>query len=82
MLVVLCNMATMVESTKQRGSLIVNTDRTFEWVRERERMRVRQMRDESYFSSLPIKLKFINSKGLYIILQCVLAKKFTLHSSL
>ena len=80
MLVVLCNMATMVESTKQRGSLIVNTDRTFE--RERERMRVRQMRDESYFSSLPIKLKFINSKGLYIILQCVLAKKFTLHSSL
>ena len=80
MLVVLCNMATMVESTKQRGSSIVNTDRMFE--RERERMRVRQMRDESYFSSLPIKLKFINSKGLYIILQCVLAKKFTLHSSL
>ena len=36
MLVVLCNMATMVESTKQRGSLIVNTDRTFERERERE----------------------------------------------
>ena len=64
----------MEESTKQRSFLSL----THSGEREKEREREKEMkieRDDRYFSSLPIKLKFINSKCLYIILQCVLAKK-------
>ena len=42
MLVVLHNIATMAESTKQRGSSKVNTDRRFEGEREREREREKE----------------------------------------
>ena len=60
----------MEESTKQRSFLSL----THSGEREKEK-EMEIERDDRYFSSLPIKLKFINSKCLYIILQCVLAKK-------
>ena len=62
----------MEESTKQRSFLSL----THSGEREKEREKEMEIeRYDRYFSSLPIKLKFINSKCLYIILQCVLAKK-------